>query len=279
MIHTYPGEDLHVLNLDWLIKQYKNLVADLAELTSKFTTIETDFEQVRNDFANISAQFDALLQTINEEIENITNQKITEALSVYQSELETIRSSIVSINNRVGELESLTLNLYNQNKTYTDENIESLRRILQAQIAGIQYDIDRLQWELPDVYNLTRGVWTDLVSCLYDVYDACRDYAYTSRQFDSYGFTCDNLDARELTAYQWDINGREILHPDGYCRNPVSGEIEPVCEILEELAQMITQNTSLTAAQYDSLQMTALHYDALQLTAYTYDLFGRLFVR
>lgn len=277
--NAYPHEDLHVLNVDWLIKQYKELTAKYTELLDSFASLKTDFNSLKSDFDDIRTEFDALLQTIEKEIEEITSQKIDEALAVYRTELEALRESVSKTNVRLNEIEVLLNDYITGARQYTDDSIESLRVKLEAQITLIQKDINDLQWTLPKVYNLTKGIWTDLVTLVYDVYDATRDNAYTALEFDSASWTCEKFDSADHTAYQWDTNGREYLYPRGYCINPITGERENICSILEQMQMEITKNNSLTAQQYDSMMLTADAYDSLELTAYTYDYFGSLFIR
>ena len=133
-----------------------------------------------------------------------------------------------------------------------------------------------MQWELPEVYNIIKGVKTDLVTLIYDVYDACRDNAMTAYEFDVYGLTAGEFDALNLTALEFDTQAKAILL-NGKCRNPFTGELDTVCNIIADLAQHTTDQ-NITAAEFDAAELTADEFNALNLTAYMFDFYAKQFI-
>lgn len=275
MFNAYPHEDFHVLNVDWLIKKYKELAERYEVLLKGFEDVKTDFDELRAEFDSLSEEFKNLLNVIEEKISEITDTKISDAMANYRGELEALRQVVELHTSSLSELNSLILQYREEGKSYTDEEIEKLRLHLESQISSIEHDIQELQWSLPEVYNLTRGVWTKLVTCLYDVYDACRDDALTALEYDSLYLTASDFDSRGLTSYKFDTDGREILMPCGYCRNPVTGEYAPICDILFDMMQELT-HSAITAGEYDALELTAQGFDSIGISAYGFDYFGKM---
>lgn len=57
--------------------------------------------------------------------------------------------------------------------------------------------------------------------------------------------------------------------------NPITGEYEDVRDVVDDIVKYFHSNESLTAAEYDALDLTASAYDAYDLTAYDYDFNGK----
>lgn len=57
--------------------------------------------------------------------------------------------------------------------------------------------------------------------------------------------------------------------------SPITGEWEDVRDVVTEIVNTFHRLNSLTAAEYDALQLTASGYDAYQLTALDYDFNGK----
>lgn len=57
--------------------------------------------------------------------------------------------------------------------------------------------------------------------------------------------------------------------------NPITGTYDDVRKVVEDVITYFHSDGSLTAAEYDALDLTATAYDAYQLTAYDYDFNGK----
>lgn len=57
--------------------------------------------------------------------------------------------------------------------------------------------------------------------------------------------------------------------------NPINGNYEDVRKVVNDIFSTFLTNESLTAAEYDVLELTADDYDTKQLTAYDYDFNGK----
>lgn len=58
--------------------------------------------------------------------------------------------------------------------------------------------------------------------------------------------------------------------------NPITGQYEDVRNVVTDVVMYFHTDNSLTAGEYDALDMTAAAYDAKDLTAYDYDFNGKL---
>ena len=60
-----------------------------------------------------------------------------------------------------------------------------------------------------------------------------------------------------------------------YMINPITGEYEDVRDVVTDIVDYFHTENSLTAAEYDALDLTAAAYDAYDLSAYDYDFNGK----
>lgn len=57
--------------------------------------------------------------------------------------------------------------------------------------------------------------------------------------------------------------------------NPITGEYEDVRNVVNDIVAYFHTGDTLTAAEYDALDLTASYYDGKQITAYDYDFNGK----
>ena len=58
--------------------------------------------------------------------------------------------------------------------------------------------------------------------------------------------------------------------------NPITGVYEDVRNVVDDIVSYFHTGDSLTATEYDTLDLTASYYDGKQLTAYDYDFNGKV---
>ena len=57
--------------------------------------------------------------------------------------------------------------------------------------------------------------------------------------------------------------------------NPITGVYEDVRNVVDDIVSYFHTGDSLTASEYDTLDLTAAYYDGKQITAYDYDFNGK----
>jgi len=149
--------------------------------------------------------------------------------------------------------------------------ISQLRFDMIAQVMRLDDRIDHLQDELPEIYNLVKGYKTNIAYCIYDVYDACRYFAYTAVQYVNAGLTAQELDDLQREALELDLNGYIILYPPKKCLNPLTGERADICAILQDLALFASQRTWTALIWDGTWEQDCDTIDALDITAFNFD--------
>lgn len=265
-VSNYDGDLRELLQY---VKQLRDAYAEIAELAEK---LEREYNEVIAEVETLRKE----VEDFRKEIAEAVAEAIALEMEVYNEKLLVINARIDYTNERITELATTISNFYNMATDYTDEKVYALSQLAFAAIADLQEEIDNLQWELPDVYNLVKGYETNIVELIYDVYDATRDLALTAAEYDTLGYTAAEYDALNYTAFIYDTQakGRLIL---GKYRNPFTGTIDDLQTIIDDLAQATTDQ-AITAAEYDAAELTAEDYDALQLTAKIYDFDAKQYI-
>lgn len=137
-----------------------------------------------------------------------------------------------------------------------------------------------------ELYNqmniLKQQITSDYTSMINDKYNQLK--IYTDNQIDAARIYTDSQDAYyfglsknysdanlvEAKAY---IDGKVLDYT--LMISPFSGQLEDVRDVVNEIIYYFHSNNTLTAAEYDALDLTAQAYDNYELTAYDYDFNGK----
>lgn len=257
----------------------RELLRYVRELSEKYGDIENLVEKLEAQYNDVLTKFDALNKKVDDfekEIDAAVKAGIDAAMVEYDAKIEAIKADINAVNAALQALAETVTNFYDLSKSYTDTQIVSLSELAFAAINDLQEQIDNLQWTLPEVYNVVKGYKTDLVTLIYDVYDAGRVNALTAAEFDAMGLTATEFDGLNFTAYEFDTNAKARLIGNK-CRNPYTGELDAICNVIADIAQHSTDD-AITATEFDAAELTADAFNALNLTAYLFDFYAKQFI-
>ena len=263
--YDFPNVGNYDGDLRELLAYVKKLSDDYTSIDDLVAKIEAEFEQTMKEVADLKAE----VEDFRAQIDEAVKAGIDAAMIEYDAKIVLINGRIDATNERMTSLETLVNDFAEIAKNYTDNKVTALSELFFAITSDLQAQIDALQWELPEVYNIVKGVKTDLVTCLYDVYDATRDHALTALEYDTRGLTASEWDNLGYTALEYDTQAKEHLIYDKY-RNPFTGEFDDLQTIIDALAQATTTE-AITATDYDAAELTAEEFNALNLTAHMYD--------
>lgn len=271
MFNTYPYTDFHELNADWLLKKMKQLECDYSGLVSGFEQIAADFEALQHEVNN-------LLDTMEADIREAINTYLPIAMAPYIQELNDGLAQIEDLRQYMTGWEQ-ELNLIRSEYSTADDalqidyisRISALRFEMIEEVLRLDARIDGLEFELPEIYNLVKGYKTNIAFVIYDVYDACRYFAYTALQYSNAGLTAQELDDLERAALELDLNGYVILYPPKQCLNPLTGVRADICTILQDLALFASTRTWTALIWDNTWDQDATTIDALDITAFNFD--------
>lgn len=196
-INQFPYTDFHELNLDWLIKETKDLRTAMTYLQEEFAKIEVLTEE------QINAMIAAAIEANNTEL--------------------------------YAYLDALKIRIKNDYEAYCNAQIASLKGYTDNKLADQKVYIDN-----QDVY------YHDLATAYSDNV-LVQANAYTDAQVLDYTMMI----------------------------NPITGEYEDVRNVVDDIVSYFHTENSLTAGEYDALELTAEDYDNEEITAYDYDFNGK----
>ena len=303
--NKYPYTDFHELNLDWLLTNYQAIIDKLNETISWCNTHQTEYEeamrrltaveneietfeaQVRQAFAEQKAAIDADFAAQTAALNAALEATKAEVDAEIQNMITQVNAAIAEFDVRFNQLsrriesEFVTLKLQiNQalddlNKKLDDNNemiFEYVENTLQDVIDNFPEIID-----IP-VYNPVKGATTGLQEALLDLYSVACVYGLTAIQFDTLDLTAEEFDDHDLTALEFDQFGYNLLgYPDPryYMYSPFTGEKDLVSHVVQLLAGLHTDADSVSATEYDTLDLEAQQFDDYDITAFNFDWYSK----
>ena len=258
----------------------REILVFVRSLSDDYKTMKDLYERLLKGFEQLDSEFKELkreVERFREEIAEAVQEAIDETMAEYREELLLIKQRLDALAQEQANLRKLVADFSQMCNQYTDVKIAQLSELVFAVTEDLQRQIDELRWHLPDVYNITNGLTTDLLTLVYDVYDVLRYDAITVDQFGVLGLTAAQFDAKELTAAEFDVHGYDLLIGKNTCINPFTGERDTICNIIQLMAVNITGQT-ITATEFDAAELTADEFEALDLDAYQFDFYAKLYI-
>ena len=258
----------------------REILVFVRSLSNDYKTMKDLYERLMREFNLLNNEFKKLTQLVEQyktEIEEDIARGIDEAMSEYRGELVAIKARLDGIELEQKKLRELVAQFTRICEQYTDLKIAQLSELVFAVTSDLQQQIDDLKFKLPNVYNITNGLTTDLLTLVYDVYDVLRYDAITVDQFGALGLTAVQFDAKELTAIEFDVHGYDLLIGKNTCINPFTGERDTICNIIQLMAVNITGQT-ITIIEFDAAELTVTEFEALDLDAYQFDFYAKQYI-
>lgn len=188
-INQFPYSDFHELNLDWLIKQTKASMDAITTLQEQMAQIEVLTEEQINAMINAAiASNNIILYNSMLELKN----ELTEAYKNYT-------------NNQIAQLKIYVDNqdVYYDNlaKSYADTALINAKAYTDQSVLDYTMMINPITGNYDDV----RVVITDIFN------NFLTNDSLTAAEYDALDLDAETYDLKELTAYDYDFNGKNLL--------------------------------------------------------------------
>lgn len=188
-INQFPYSDFHEMNLDWLIKQTKASMDAITKLQEQMAQIEVLTEEQINAMINAAiASNNIILYNSMLELKN----ELTEAYKNYT-------------NNQIAQLKIYVDNqdVYYDNlaKSYADTALINAKAYTDQSVLDYTMMINPITGNYDDV----RVVITDIFN------NFLTNDSLTAAEYDALDLDAETYDLKELTAYDYDFNGKNLL--------------------------------------------------------------------
>lgn len=188
-INQFPYSDFHELNLDWLIKQTKLLNDQVKVLQEEISQIEVMTEE------QIRAMINSAIATNNIELYNsmtaLKNQITADYISYVTAQINSLR---IYIDNQDVYYDNLA-------QSYADTALTDAKAYTDQSVLDYTMMINPITGEYEDVRNVVE----DIVDYFHT------NDSLTAGEYDALDLDAETYDLKELTAYDYDFNGKNLL--------------------------------------------------------------------
>ena len=185
-INQFPYSDFHELNLDWLIKTTKSIENAVNYLEEEFAKIEVLTEE------QINVMINAAIATNNIDLYNRMTALKTQITQEYQTYCTN------QINLLRTYLDNQDVYYDNLAKSYADHAVVLANQYTDNKVLNYTMMINPITGQYEDV----RDVVDDIVSYFHT------ENALTAGEYDALDMDADYYDNKQLTAYDYDFNGK-----------------------------------------------------------------------
>lgn len=276
--HMYDSDLRELINYyEQLVKAYNSLVADIEALqewktehVEEYEKLLTKVNNLENEITTFESKIEAAFAKFKSDTETEINDKFNSAMTEFTNMFNALENEMTTqLANMKLEINQLAIELSNAISSFRTEMVEYLDERFELFIQNLP------DYENLIVHNPVRGIDTTVQVALDDLYSYFNVFGLTAQQFDSLELTCAEFDAKGLTAHEFDSNGYKLLgYPDPtyYMRDPFTGEWALISDVVMKLFAL--HAGTMTAEQFEALDLTCNEFDALEITAFNFDFFG-----
>lgn len=199
-INQFPYADFHELNLDWLLKETKDLRTTMTWLTEEFAKIEVLTEEQINQM--ISAAIASNNTVLYEYLNNLKIQIKNDYEAYCNDQITALKNYT---DNKLADqkvyLDNQDVYYHNLDTAYADNVLIQAKEYTDNQVLDYTMMINPITGDYEDV----RDVVDDIVSYFHT------GDALTAAEYDALELTAEDYDNYEINAYDYDFNGKTIL--------------------------------------------------------------------
>lgn len=173
-----------------------DVTIDLIKLTEELNTKVDNFEL---NFQNLQDQIDTHSTEINQ---------LYYDFNVFRNEINQL------LDQRLSDIRNQLLVLLSQYQDSINASFNEYKNTVDSELEEFNNTIDTII-RLGDInaYDPTTGEMNNLNMVLSNIYGALRQNALTVAEFENLDLTCTEYDIQEVTAYNFDVNGKTFVHP------------------------------------------------------------------
>lgn len=188
-VNQFPYSDFHELNLDWLIAQTKASMDAITKLQEEMAKIEVLTEE------QINAMINAAIASNNIVLYNKMTELKAELTTAYKAYTDS-------------QIALLKVYVDNQDVYYSeqailhaDHNLEVAKQYTDDKVIDYTLMISPITGEYQDVRIVVNDIFNNFLT----------NDSLTAAEYDALSLDAETYDLKELTAYDYDFNGKNLL--------------------------------------------------------------------
>lgn len=172
-----------------------DLTKELIEIT---TTLNEKVDSIELNFQNLQSQIDVHSEEISQ---------LYYDFNVFKNDINQL------LDQRLNDIRNQLLVLLNQYQESMNASFNAYRLTVDGELEDFNDTLDEIiRLGDIDAYDPTTGQMNNLNQVLSNIYGALRQDALTVAEFQALDLTCTGFDEQEITAYNFDVNGKTFLH-------------------------------------------------------------------
>jgi len=195
----------------WCLSNFPFMEADIKALDNYHIMCKL-YEYIKNiagDVSKLTEEYDSLITSFEE---------LKEYVDTYLKDVEDIKQAIEEINNSLDSVaEQTNLNttrieqVNNNLTTLINTNFNLLKEYIDNQVTILNNKIDNIEIGEIQIYDPTTGIISPLQTVINNLYNATNKDGLTASEFDLLDLTVNTFENYQITAYQFDSQGKIIL--------------------------------------------------------------------
>ena len=168
----------------------------------------------------ICKELNETIEQVNANTEWINNYSgdlddIQNRLTIAEQNINTLTTNVNKNTQDINDLRNYTINLIsglrNELIEIINGNYNSLKNYVDMQDADLQYQIDNINIGATIIYDPTTGLQSPVQTVINNLYQLSNKDGITAGEFDTLELTCNQFEAYDMTAYEFDSQSKTIL--------------------------------------------------------------------
>lgn len=269
MFHEYPYQNMHELNLDWILNQlneFRTQFNQWAETISELQEAVQDLDWLDTNMNDLLVRVPAIEKSLND------------LINLHDTDVKYLKSKIDDLQNQINALDINALKLYvdsRDNELMADYN----KKIYENYIVtyelfnGLKSRLEILAELVAQIDTKAFNPWPRVIrkeslqTNLNFAYSDLADSVPTAEEYAELGLSASDYNDYDLLARDYSLFGRIKLKMH-YVFSPVYGFKQEINNVLTSIVNFV--KGTMSADEFAALDLTADDYTALDITALDY---------
>ena len=269
MFHEYPYQNMHELNLDWILNQlneFRTQFNEWAETISELQEAVQDLDWLDTNMNDLLVRVPAIEKSLND------------LINLHDTDVKYLKSKIDDLQNQINALDINALKLYvdsRDNELMADYNkkIYDNYIVTYELFNGLKSRLEILAELVAQIDTKAFNPWPRVIrkeslqTNLNFAYSDLADSVPTAEEYAELGLSASDYNDYDLLARDYSLFGRIKLKMH-YVFSPVYGFKQDINNVLTSIVNFV--KGTMSADEFAALDLTADDYTALDITALDY---------